>query len=190
MPEILTRDAKQRFALAFNFLASTKNTPVDAVKLSAYFKELAGVPIAAIEATGYELGGEPSPFLPDAGTWKARSEAFASDQRAKTLGKAVQQLTDGREVEQDEITRTLAARNKFFDEYARLLGKEIPAQHASRTSLPRLPTYGCSRCRDTGWIEEDPVTTRVRRCACWEKNPVLEQRRAAEQATRTRGRGR
>ena len=47
-----TRDAKQRFATVFNFLASTKNTPVDAVKLSAYYKELAGVDIEALEATG------------------------------------------------------------------------------------------------------------------------------------------
>ena len=52
-----TRDAKQRFATVFNFLASTKNTPVDAVKLSAYYKELAGVDIEALEATGYALGG-------------------------------------------------------------------------------------------------------------------------------------
>lgn len=169
---------KQRFARAFNFLASTKNTPVDAVKMTAYYSELEGVPIEAIEATGYALGGEPSPYLPDAGTWKTRAQALAAERLSKSLGTQVRQLTSGRDAEQDEIDRTVAARNKFFDDYRALVGREAtPRDHPIRTSAPRMPTFGCLECRDTGW-QEDALTARVRHCRCWDTNPVLKEGRA------------
>ena len=174
-----TSTVKERFATAFSFLASTKNTPVDAVKLSAYWAELQDVPIESIEATGYVLGGEPSPYLPDAGTWKVRAQAFAAERETKVLGTQVRELTSGRDAAQGEIDRTVVARNKFFDGFRRLVGREAtPADHPSRTSVPRIPTYGCAVCLDIGW-REDPLTDRVRHCECWETNPVLQQHRAA-----------
>ena len=181
-----TRDAKQRFATVFNFLASTKNTPVDAVKLSAYYKELAGVDIEALEATGYALGGEPSPYLPDAGTWKTRAIAYAEAQLTQALGQQVQSLAAGRAVEQEELDGIIEARNRFWDSYGRLTGTPIPPAHTVRTSVPRIPLYGCPRCRDMAWIEDEDKWARP--CGCAETNPVIRSRRATTQIQRRQGR--
>jgi len=176
---------KRRFATAFNFLAATKNTPVDGVKLTAYYKELGQIPIAALEEAAHDLGGEPSPYLPDAGTWKARAEQLATDRLTRELSQEVQHLTAGREPERDEAERIIAARNRFFDTYARVTGRAIAPDHPLRTQQPVIPTFGCQMCRDFAWIE-DIITTRHRRCQCWSTNPVLQARRAHAQSQRRR----
>lgn len=44
------------------------------------------------------------------------------------------------------------------------LVKTIMAAHGQ--NIPSLTAYKCDKCKDTGWIEVDPDTRAVRKCAC------------------------
>lgn len=62
----------------------------------------------------------------------------------------------------------------------------LPDEH------PSLPRYACVRCLDTSWEEiprasDNPGQPVMRRCACWQSNPVIARHRAQD-AEHRRGR--
>ena len=176
----LTSDASTRFITAFNFLASTKNTQIDDLKQEGYFKRLSDLPIDAVEEVAYELAKEPSPYLPDAGTWYSRADSLAARQLEHDRKRDVRQLSSGRHPEHDEIERTKIARDKFVAQMEQLTGRILPDDHPMKTRTPTIPTFSCVTCNDIGWVSRVDAegVERAQHCVCWDRNPVLLRKRA------------
>ena len=184
---LYTEQAPERFVRAFNPLAATKGTPVDDVKQEAYFSVLQGLPIDAVEEAGETLQREPGPFLPDPGTWFTKADLIAAEQLERATVSTVRQLTAGRDAEDDEMARTLAARDRFLETFERVTGRVLPPDHPMRTRTPKLPTYGCLQCQDLGWVQETGGD-RYRHCLCFDHNPVLERHRIGARVKAARSR--
>tara|TARA_R100000963_G_C4596093_1_gene71477 strand:+ start:88 stop:687 length:600 start_codon:yes stop_codon:yes gene_type:complete len=191
MTYLLTRNAPKQFLQAFNKLASTKGSSVDDVKYEGYFETLSDLPIESVIEAGKELQKDPSPFLPDAGTWYRRADHLAWAHVEAQSSRDVKQLTAPRAAEEEEITQTRAARDKFVSAYEALAGRTLSATHPWKQDAITIPTFHCVSCQDTGFVDglgtpDDlrmpyPVK-RVRRCQCFLTNPVLEASRAHHRA--------
>jgi hypothetical protein len=184
---LYTEQAPDRFIRAFSALAATKGTPVDDVKQEAFFSVLKGLPIEAVEESGEALQREPGPFLPDPGTWFTKADLIAAEQLERATVPTGRQLTAGRDAEDDEMARTLAARNRFLQTFEQVTGRVFPPDHPMRTRTPKLPTYGCLHCEDLGWVQESDGD-RYRRCHCFHYNPVLKRRRVGARVKAARSR--
>tara|TARA_R110000824_G_scaffold282521_3_gene470784 strand:+ start:3986 stop:4585 length:600 start_codon:yes stop_codon:yes gene_type:complete len=187
----LTRDAPDQFIQAFNKLASTKGSSVDDVKYEGYFETLSDLPIESVIEAGKELQKDPSPFLPDAGTWYRRADHLAWAHVEAQSSRDVKQLTAPRAAEEAEITKTRAARDKFVSAYETLAGRTLSATHPWKQDAVTIPTFYCVSCQDTGFVDGQgtpddllmPYTVeRVKRCACFMTNPVLEATRSHHRA--------
>jgi hypothetical protein len=175
-----TEDHPQKFVAAFNQLASTKNTQIDDLKQEAYFRTLSGLPIDAVEHAAKVLAEEASPYMPDAGTWYAKADTFASESINQSIDDGVKQLSSGRNPQDDELDRIIKAREKFVTRWESLVGQTLPDDHFMKASTPNIPTFGCSTCRDIGWVEiaDAAGDMRAKHCICWGHNPVLLRRRS------------
>ena len=173
-----TRDHAPRFTKAMNFLVATKNTQVDDLKFEAYFRQLSDLPIEAVEKAASKMALEPGPFLPDAGTWYREADLIAAKFLEKELDITVKQLPSGRRIENDEIQRTIVARDKFVALMEKNLGRKLPDTHPMKSSIPTLPTFSCATCQDLGWVYEKGEERRVKHCHCWDYNPTLQRQRA------------
>jgi hypothetical protein len=176
----------ERFLRAFNNLAVSKSGEADELKFESYFEELGPLPIEAVEEAARELKLIPGAFMPDLGTWFR----LADDIAAKHLESSAQaQLPDSRHAEDNEIERIRIARATFVQNMEKMTGRTLADDHPMKVGTPRLPTFACTTCQDTGWIdrEEDGVP-RARHCQCWSHNPVLERNRAHLRAATTRRR--
>jgi len=177
----LVRDHPGPFLAAFNRLVSTKNTQADAIKQEAYYATLSDLPVASVVATGTAFQQAPSPFLPSAGEWyRAADDHAATALEAKATTDA-RRLTAPVDPDDDERTRTLAARADFVQRFEALMGRTLAPDHPWKSRAIHLPRYGCDLCADTGWaVDREETATaqrRVRRCVCFETNPVLQRRR-------------
>jgi len=190
---VLTKDAPKEFLQAFNQLAATKGSAIDDLKHESYFTTLGLLPIDSVRAAAEILQREAGPFLPDAGTWYRHADDLAAAQLDADATDAVLQLRGGVAPEDDERTRTLAARAVFVAQYEVHTGRTLPETHLWKRPDIRLPTYGCLTCRDTGWVEKAVTQTdfdrdvlRATRCQCFYTNPVLEEQRAHTSARKAR----
>ena len=174
-----TADEPERFMQAFNRLAASKSGDHDAFQAEVYFKSgLNELPIEAVERAARELQQTPGAFFPDPGTWFRLADKIAAEMAERGAQKDIQALPPSAVVEESEITRTRLARDDFVNRMEQLTGHILPADHPLRSDHIELPIYGCSVCRDIGWVKERETSDRVRHCVCWNSNPVIEQRRA------------
>jgi hypothetical protein len=187
----LTRDAPEQFLQAFNALAATKGGLVDDIKQEAFYQTLSDLPISAVVEAAQALQREEGTYLQDAGTWYRRADQIAC---ARLKDDATRALPASVAPDEDERTRTRAARDKFVKHYESYVGRTLPDTHPWKSDDIWLPTYSCLTCHDTGWQDHpgltkqgDPIL-RVGRCACFLTNPVLEARRGHGLSWTRRGR--
>ena len=161
--EHLTKDHAEEWKRVFSTYAVGKSTPVDAARMAAYWEQLAPLPFSAVAQAADELKQEPGPFMVDPATWRTRALRVAAKLREKAA---------------IEMEHVLMAPNE--DTHTALAG----------------PTVCCRLCSDSGWFKV-PLTQKerrfygasggqgtVRRCDCWETNPVLLRSRAFHESRR------
>jgi hypothetical protein len=179
----LARSEKKRFVAAFNALALSKSTEVDAVKMNAYFLALSDSPIDGVEQAAIKLRNEPGAFLPDAGRWRSMADDIGLAQYHKDLGRA-QPAT--RPITRETEAPLRAAQRTFLAALSRYVSPASLAALESRLATTAVPELYCAQCRDTGFLPApDPrdlarvgyQAYRVRTCACKPTNPVLERQR-------------
>jgi hypothetical protein len=193
---LLTRDAPERFARVFNFLAASKNTKTDEVKLEASFLVLADLPIESVEVAVQTLCKEANPFMPDDGSWYEVADNHAI-QKVVIDTEQTKQLPPA-QIERDEEDKLRKARTEFLATYKRITGHPLPNAEKWKTAPVYVVTYYCRLCSDTGWrsyscTENDLCgscqTSKhhlydhdyVERCLCWNASPVLKAERARTQ---------
>jgi hypothetical protein len=174
----LTADEPKRFLQAFNTLAASKSGETDVVKYEVYFQGLHDLPIESVEQAARTLQKEPGAFLPDSGTWYRLADKLAAEMVEKAAQQEVLSLPAAPRVETDERERLLAARDDFVARMEAMTGRTLPADHTMKSRDLQLPMYGCSVCKDVGWVQDSNTSTRVRHCVCWDRNPVLQKWRA------------
>ena len=182
----LVRNERERFALCFTSLASSKGGQADEVKLRSYFLALADSSIVGCERAARQLIRTAGAFLPDAGTWRDLADDLGLQQYAEDL-KAAQ--PPPRRVEQDEEARLRTAQATFITTLRRYVTPATADALAAALATTEVPTYHCAVCRDSGFVPaaRDPrdlkrvgyVADRIQRCVCAPTNPVLERQRAA-----------
>jgi hypothetical protein len=181
----LVRNERERFALCFTSLASSKGGQADEVKLRAYFLALADCSIVGCERAARQLIRTAGAFLPDAGTWRDLADDLGLQQYAEDL-KAAQPAP--RLVEQDEEARLCTARDAFIETLRRYVTPATADALAASLATKAAPTYSCTVCEDSGFVPAAPdqrdlqrvgyVADRIQRCVCAPTNPVLERQRA------------
>lgn len=181
----LVRAEKKRFVVAFNALALSKSTQVDAVKLNAYFSTLSDSPIDGVEAAAIRLRNEPGAFLPDAGRWRRLADEIGLEQYHEDLTRA---QPAPRTIERTEEASFRAAQRTFITALRQHLSPATVDSIEARLSTTTVPTYACLHCLDTGFIETPSPADmdrvgyqayRVRTCHCKPTNPVLERQRVS-----------
>ena len=190
----LVQDDPQRFATAFNFLASSKNAKCDDVKLEASFTVLRGLPIASVELAAKILAKEANAFMPDDGSWYEVADTLAAESLLKDANN-LRQITPGHDLEREAIEATKRARDRFVKEYETICGKVLPSNHVWKTEITSVRTSHCSQCSDVGWKGFHCTAANqcgscrdkrrhiydhdyVDRCACFDSNPLLVAARA------------
>jgi len=186
----------KEFLAAFNSLASSKNASVDTIKTEVYFKALHDLPIEAVRQASDALIREPSPYLPDAGTWYDRADRIACQMYNVDAQKS---LPPSKDVKRDEREYLITAREEFLQKLEAILGRPVSEKSAWRKPVEDivLPTYVCLSCHDTGWVRQQKSMEEVRlygpkggqptvkTCGCTTTNAVIKARYAAYDA-RTR----
>ena len=192
---LLTHDAPERFARVFNFVAASKNTKTDEVKLEASFLVLGDLPIESVEVAAQTLCKEANPYMPDDGSWYELADNHAM-QRVARDAENVKQIPA--QIERDEEQKIKKARDEFLATFERITGKPMVNAKQWKTAPVHVVTYHCRLCSDTGWrsfsctekeLCSSCETTKrhlydhdyVERCLCWNSNPVLEAERARQQ---------
>jgi len=182
---VLVRAEKKRFVAAFNALALSKSTEVDAVKLNAYFSTLSDSPIEGVEEAAIRLRNEPGAFLPDAGRWRRLADDIGLARYHDDLNRA---QPSPRTLERSEEASFRAAQAGFVRALRTHLSPDTGDKIETRLSTTSVPTYACLHCLDTGFIEAPSPSDvdrvgyqayRVRTCHCKPTNPVLERQRVS-----------
>jgi hypothetical protein len=193
---LLTRDSPERFARVFNFLAASKNTKTDEVKLEASFLVLADLPIESVEVAVQTLCKEANPFMPDDGSWYEVADNHAIQQVVVDTEKT-KQLPPA-QMERDEEDKLRKSRTELLDTYERITGHPLPNAEKWKTAPVYVATYYCRLCSDTGWRSYSCTENElcgscetskrhlydhdyVERCLCWNASPVLKAERARTQ---------
>lgn len=186
-------DNPQEFLAAFNSLASSKNASVDTIKTEVYFKALHGLPIQAVRQAADDLIREPSPYLPDAGTWYDRADRIACQMYDVSAQKS---LPPSKSIQRDERAYLITAREEFLQKLEAFLGRPVSEKSAWRKPVDDivLPTYACLSCHDTGWVQQEKDMQEmklygpsggqptVKKCGCSTTNVVIKARFAAHDA--------
>ncbi len=193
---LLTRDAPERFTRVFNFVAASKNTKTDEVKLEASFLVLGDLPIESVEVAAQTLCKEANPFMPDDGSWYEVADNDAMQRVARDT-ENTKQLPPA-QIERDEEEKLRKARTEFLDTYKRITGHSLPNAKNWKTAPIHVATYYCHHCSDTGWRSYSCTEKElcgscetskrhlydhdyVERCLCWNASPVLKAERARTQ---------
>jgi hypothetical protein len=196
---LLTRNERQRFATAYNFLATSKHAQVDNIKIEAAYALLADLPIVSVEKAAKQLAQHGSKWMPSYGEWYEMADEMAVEHFIQTFEKAAAQLPAAR-LDEDEAVATQTARKRFVAEYEAAAGQSLPDTHVWKSDAVRVPNYHCSKCRDIGWTtlsctdsnrctECDDRGYRlynhdyVRHCACFALNPSLKAARFRAEKT-------
>jgi hypothetical protein len=188
----LTKDTPERFIQAFNALAATKNVGVDDVKHEAYFDTLGELPIDWVVEAAKQLRESPSSFMPDAGSWYSLADELAFKSWEADTASAAEEVSAPRDPAHDEEQRTREARKAFLDQMEEKGLLDAPRRAAWERRPVKIPRFGCAVCRDVGWVPTRCTAPEADRagywydtyghCACWESNPVLQERRLREAA--------
>lgn len=195
----LTRNHKAEFDRCFNQLSVGKQgTKVDVTLKRAHWELLHPLPIEAVLAAAEELKRTPGPFLSDPGTWFRMADTLAAQMLHDQANETARRLTAPESLEREEEDQIREARAEAVAHVEEYLGRPLKPHHPWVSGEIRVPTYGCTVCKDTGFRTLPPSEEErryygeaggwgtVERCVCWETNPVLLRERTGWRVNDTR----
>jgi|TARA_R110002020_G_scaffold55103_12_gene153174 hypothetical protein len=181
---LLTRNHPRRFGRALVTLILSKKDSLDEAEQDVWHEQLSDLPIDAVEDAAKKFAKQDERFLPSVGEWYALADRIAA---ARLADDDIVALPPAVTPEREAEGRIRRARDTFLTQWGARTGTPIGDDHPLKTAPITVPTYSCTICHDTGWVENKNIAASVEfgydvlqasHCVCWDHNATLQRYRA------------